>query len=87
MGGLYIYWSVFGIISIIGKLIDFRENFNNDSSWAKHHFIDIFGLMILFGLGCYMITGAPHFVRWQIKKTLEEMGEPKADNTSGSAQS
>jgi hypothetical protein len=86
MGGLYTYWAVFGIISIIGKLIDFRENFNTDSSWAKQHFIDIFGLMILFGLGCYMIAGAPHFVRWQIKKMQEELGEPKADSASSSGQ-
>ncbi len=32
---------------------------------------ELLGLMILIPIGIYLLCGAPHFVRWQVKKTLE----------------
>ena len=49
---------------------------------------ELLGLMILIPIGIYFLFGAPHFVRWQVKKTLElceefggseEAGESKQD--------
>jgi len=32
---------------------------------------ELLGLIILIPIGIYLLCGAPHFVRWQVKKTLE----------------
>lgn len=38
------------------------------------------GWLVLLPFGVYMLCGAPHFVRWQVKKTLEVAGQIK-ENT------
>jgi hypothetical protein len=33
--------------------------------------IKLFGVLLLLPAGIYLLCGAPHFVRWQVSKTLE----------------
>jgi len=33
---------------------------------------DVFRLLLLVVVGVYLVWGAPHFVRWQVRKTLEQ---------------
>ena len=32
----------------------------------------IIGWLIMLAIGIYLVCGAPHFVRWQVKKTLQQ---------------
>ena len=32
--------------------------------------------LIMLAIGIYLLCGAPHFVRWQVKKTLEQCKQP-----------
>jgi hypothetical protein len=36
-------------------------------SWER-----VLGWFVLLAMGIYLICGAPHFVRWQVKKTVEQ---------------
>ena len=36
----------------------------------------ILGWLILLVIGIYLLCGAPHFVRWQLKKTLAQCKQP-----------
>lgn len=36
----------------------------------------ILGWLILLVIGIYFLCGAPHFVRWQVKKTIEQCKQP-----------
>lgn len=38
--------------------------------------VGITGSIILLALSIYLLCGAPHFVRWQVKKTLEQCKQP-----------
>lgn len=37
---------------------------------------EMLGWLILLVIGIYFLCGAPHFVRWQVKKTLEQCKQP-----------
>ena len=37
----------------------------------------ILAWIILLALGLYLLYGAPHFVRWQVRKTLEQCSKPQ----------
>jgi hypothetical protein len=49
-----------------------RDLFSNS---AQSPLPEIFRLTIIFAVGIYLLFGAPHFVRWQVKKTLEQCRE------------
>lgn len=68
-GLLYLYWALPGIIQTV------------HSHWIGEHQADIsprwlweyeVSHIILLVLSIYFLCGAPHFVRWQVKKTLEQ---------------
>ncbi|NIP22878.1 MAG: hypothetical protein GWN67_02735 [Phycisphaerae bacterium] len=40
------------------------------------NFEQILSWLILLVIGIYFLWGAPHFVRWQVKKTLEQCKQP-----------
>jgi len=70
-GILYLYWVVPTMISTIHSYImavhyDF-EDISSYLSWNR-----ILSWVILLAIGVYLLCGAPHFVRWQVKKTLEQ---------------
>lgn len=67
-GVLCLYWSVFKLTGEIQKLImSFRHDFP-----AKYWpWQGLLALPITLALGIYLVCGAPHFVRWQVKKTIE----------------
>ena len=70
-GMLYLYRVVPRIISTIHAYIfAVQHNFENPSpylSWSV-----ILSWVVLLALGIYLLCGAPHFVRWQVRKTLEQ---------------
>jgi len=40
----------------------------------------VLGWVVLFVIGIYLLSGAPHFVRWQVKKTLAQCKQPPTKN-------
>ncbi len=67
-GILYAYWLVPWIISDVGRYVVSRQSrlSSIDLTWDC-----VAGWVIQLGLAIYLLCGAPHFVRWQVKKTLE----------------
>jgi hypothetical protein len=47
-------------------------------------FADLFYLLATIIIGVYLLAGAPHFVRWQVKKTLEQCKELEQTETPSS---
>jgi len=68
-GVLYLHWTVPTIISSIQTCVSLKDlenapkypNWENTIAWV-----------IQLGLCIYLLCGAPHFVRWQVKKTIEQ---------------
>ena len=78
-GILYMYWLIPTIISTIQSHILIK-----DTGPALVHRPPLDGSkvatwIVLLVLGVYLLCGAPHFVRWHVRKTLELCGE-SADN-------
>jgi hypothetical protein len=75
MGGLFFYDSAKEIASEIGKMIDYSiPNKMGGIDWVMY-FTESLSSIILLALGVYLLMGAPHFVKWQVKKTLEQLVE------------
>ena len=68
-GVLYLHWTVPRIISTIALYVSLKgaRSVTCYSRWQP-----IVTWVIQLGLGIYLVCGAPHFVRWQVKKTVEE---------------
>jgi len=49
-----------------------------DSIYPQNAFATerIIGWVLLLPIAIYLLCGAPHFVRWQVKKTLEKYNQP-----------
>ncbi len=60
-----IIWSIRAYISARIKDIVFDSDFVSIQRWI--------GWIIELALSVYLICGAPHFVRWQVKKTMEQI--------------
>lgn len=70
-GILYLYWIVPLMISTLhAHLMMSRQDVLVDTNLdvTLNQFLT---WVILLALGIYLLCGAPHFVRWQVKKTLE----------------
>jgi hypothetical protein len=75
-GGIYflntVIWQTTYVIS---QLAFFRShasaNYKAIHSYAPFGFGDILSWIIMLICGVYLLCGAPHFVRWQTKKTLQ----------------
>jgi len=66
IGGMYCFGKSVGYIPmIIQSFIYKRQDTIN-----YHQMNSIISLVILIIAGTYLICGAPHFVRWQTKKTI-----------------
>ena len=73
-GVLFLYWTVPNLIVTVSMYI---SNMNNESGQRYIYVgmsskIDIAKYAVLLGLSIYLACGAPHFVRWQVKKTLKQ---------------
>jgi hypothetical protein len=71
-GILFLYWVVPSIISTVSGYMASAagDNFVKASgyfSWDR-----VLGWIVLLAMGIYLLCGAPHFVRWQVKKTVEQ---------------
>ena len=68
-GMLYLYWVIPRMISSIRwYIVSTRPGMmSTRSPWSE-----IVGWIAQLALGVYLVFGAPHFVRWQVRKTLEQ---------------
>ena len=79
-GLLCLYWLVPRIISAVQGYIIARQH-NFDYASAKVNPTHILAWAIQAALAIYLLFGAPHFVRWQVKKTLEHCRGPAEEGT------
>ena len=82
-GILYVYWVVPRMISGIETYFAIKKL---DTAVVPASHLDVaqvISWVCLLGLGLYLLCGAPHFVRWQVKKTLEQCKEPEAFAKAG----
>jgi len=72
-GGIYflntVIWQTTFFIS---QLAFFKENTRSIYTFAPYSPRDILPWIIMLICGIYLLFGAPHFVRWQVKKTLQQ---------------
>jgi len=72
-GGIYflntVIWQTTFFIS---QLAFFKENTRSIYTFAPYSPRDILPWIIMLICGIYLLFGAPHFVRWQAKKTLQQ---------------
>lgn len=67
-GILLLSWSISALTSIIATYVQMADPrfVNRSMPWQR-----LVGWIIQLPLAIYLLCGAPHFVRWQVKKTLE----------------
>ncbi len=84
LGLLFLYWTLPSFFSFITSLF---TRFSSEhasflarttTEWLWPRFISF---AIRLSITIYLLCGAPHFVRWQVKKTLELAGQIK-ENTA-----
>jgi hypothetical protein len=73
-GVLFLYWTIPNLIVTVSAYI---SNMSDESVQRRIYTgmsskTDIAKYVILLGLGIYLAYGAPHFVRWQVKKTIKQ---------------
>jgi hypothetical protein len=71
VGILYLYWTIFGLIPALGWYIQAKLG-NETMSRYQHLWPEIVKFIVMLGLSIYLAYGAPHFVRWQVKKTIRQ---------------
>ncbi len=67
-GIIVLSWSISRITSTIAS---YAQMMSLSSSRASIPWQMLLGWIIQLALAIYLICGAPHFVRWQVRKTLE----------------
>lgn len=73
-GIIVLSWSISAIASTIARYAQIMSRSSSRASIPWQRFIPwqkLVGWIIQLLLAIYLICGAPHFVRWQVKKTLE----------------
>jgi hypothetical protein len=71
-GILFLYRIVPSIISTVsGYLIAAAGDVFVQAS-VKFSWDRVLGWIVLLALGIYLLCGAPHFVQWQVQKTIEQ---------------
>jgi len=75
LGGFaFLYRMVNAITSSLGYLIA-----KGSRQGVIHQWSHTVTALVILAIGIYLLCGAPHFVRWHVKKTLEMFSE-KQDN-------
>jgi hypothetical protein len=67
-GILYLSWAISALASITVRYIQMMDPRFTFRPMPWHNVV---GWVIQLGLAIYLLCGAPHFVRWQVKKTIE----------------
>lgn len=75
-GGMFcLYRSGASLLQLLGKYSYFKNLMTTQNLTAPIPYnirlTQILSYIVLFIVGTYLVCGAPHFVRWQVKKTLE----------------
>lgn len=81
MGTMYLYWSISTFASIAGRYFSEWGRYEGEFMWPIG---ELLGRVLMFFIGIYLLTGAPHFVKWQVKKTLEQCEKLNANMTNDS---
>ena len=68
-GILYLSWGISALVPIIVRHI---QMLHPGVMYIASPWDSVVGWLIELGLGIYLVCGAPHFVRWQVKKTIEQ---------------
>jgi len=68
-GILLLSWSISALTSIIATYVQMADPrfVNRSMPWQR-----LVGWIIQLPLAIYLLCGAPHFVRWQVRKTIEQ---------------
>ena len=82
-GIFYLYQIIPTIVSDIIRHISWL---GYSETAPRFHLEKVFNWLIILALGIYLLCGAPHFVRWQVKKTLELCSQFKENNTNTESQ-
>jgi hypothetical protein len=70
-GILFVFFIVSRMISRIGPYIAYYFSSHGERD-INFNFYQFLTWIIFLAFGIYFIFGAPHFVRWQVKKTMEQ---------------
>jgi hypothetical protein len=85
-GGIYFLYTVLWHTTyIIGQFAAFKaqENARTILAYPPFNYQSLLPWVIMLICGVYLLCGAPHFVRWQVRKTLQQCkGLDKSDNSS-----
>jgi hypothetical protein len=81
-GGLYfIFTVIWQINNIIGQRALYKAWENAKATrFPPFNYQSLLPWIVLFICGVYLLCGAPHFVRWHVKKILQQCKD-KAENT------
>lgn len=69
-GILLLSWNISAVSKVVSRYVRARE-YTGSNLLPWHTLV---GCLAQLVLAIYLICGAPHFVRWQVRKTLEHCG-------------
>ncbi len=80
-GLLCLFWTLPVLVRIVSELAASRERefegfrlfFTGGRGYLRWEYVG--GAVLRLAMGIYLVCGAPHFVRWQVKKTMEQCGQ------------
>jgi hypothetical protein len=70
--GLYCLYSAAWHVTQIINLLSWYVERGVTSRTVQSPLSEVVGLSLILAAGIYLLCGAPHFVRWQVKKTFEQ---------------
>ena len=66
---------IFKLTSLVSQIIMARQFADSIVSFGKVSMTEYIQTLLLISLTVYLLCGAPHFVRWQVDRTLKFCGE------------
>ena len=88
LGILFIWWTIPNIFLLLHyiKVDQLSSNGQYRQIYSGHRILPtLISVIVRLIISVYLLCGAPHFVRWQVKKTLEfckEFGETEYSESS-----
>jgi hypothetical protein len=79
-GAYCLFKASFLLVQITQILVQYAEHGRVGYKWFVSS--ALFQMPVLLVAGIYLICGAPHFVRWQVKKTLEQCSKLENDKSA-----
>ena len=73
--GVFIIYSVLSSVPMVIFSLLGVFSMGKEMPLGFYQCLTLLGLAFRLAIGVYLVFGAPHFVRWQVKKTLEQCGE------------